>query len=318
MTILIAMANNDRAVLLADRRLSTGGKVVTDSQNKITVLCCEDARVAVAFTGMALAGSFNTADWLLTTIAALASQHKTLYPIMDALAAACGHQFGSFAESRLTVLLCGFIYSTADKPRPAIFRITNWEVDSSTPNVFSIVFGSGATPMVECAGAVSALEKSAESGLRNIMSNTSVPETALVSYALNHVTSAARSAIGRTIGEHCNGVLIRAPVDTKIVATYHTPATSNVAFTASLVTPSGAAFGEATMTSGGLLCGPNRAKKLPCWCGSGKRTSKCHALKPGEVVSYIPMFQKSFPISVEELYKVPLMSGSVFIVTTMY
>ena len=312
------MANDERAVLLADRRLSTGEAVVTDAQNKVTVLCCEDARVAVAFTGTALVGNFNTADWLVATIAALALQHKTLHEILNALAPACGDRFGSIPEAKLTLLLCGFVYSAADKPRPVISRITNCELDIHTPADFRIIFGSGAVPAVAFAGAVSALDKRTEAGLISLMSGNSVPEGALVSYALNHATRAARSASGRTIGDHCNGILIRAPVDTNIVATYHAPAAANVAFAAALVTSSGLAMGGAMMTSGEPLCGPTHVNKLPCWCGSGKLTRKCHAMKPGEARAFVAMFQKWLPFTVRETHNVPMLSGSVFIVTTMY
>ena len=64
MTLLIALGNDRYSILVADRRITIGGKVEEDEFNKITILFCDDARLAIAFTGLARVGDFRTNDWI--------------------------------------------------------------------------------------------------------------------------------------------------------------------------------------------------------------------------------------------------------------
>jgi hypothetical protein len=64
-TLIVALLNDRSAILLADRRLTVGRKVVDNHYNKVTVLCCHDARVGIAFTGLAKTGSFDTNEHIM-------------------------------------------------------------------------------------------------------------------------------------------------------------------------------------------------------------------------------------------------------------
>jgi hypothetical protein len=55
MTLIVALMAPAQAILVSDRRLTKNGQLVDDEKNKATVLVCADGRVAVAFTGLAVA-----------------------------------------------------------------------------------------------------------------------------------------------------------------------------------------------------------------------------------------------------------------------
>jgi len=58
----------DYAVQVSDRRLSIDGVMRGDESNKAALLFATDARMIVGFTGIAKAGSFTTAHWILDTL----------------------------------------------------------------------------------------------------------------------------------------------------------------------------------------------------------------------------------------------------------
>ena len=76
MTLIVAAGNKDFAVLAADRRLTSNGKLVDDEANKATILACYDARMAIAFTGLATWGSFSTEKWLLESLSVASYNEK--------------------------------------------------------------------------------------------------------------------------------------------------------------------------------------------------------------------------------------------------
>lgn len=68
MTLILTALNERCVVQVSDRRLTSNGKLVDDEANKAIALTLPDARLSVAFTGLARAGSFDTRDWLMEAI----------------------------------------------------------------------------------------------------------------------------------------------------------------------------------------------------------------------------------------------------------
>ena len=71
MTLILGLANQQQVILISDRRLSCNGKVVEDESNKAATFNLQDARLAVAFTGLASAGTFSaicTQGWPESTM----------------------------------------------------------------------------------------------------------------------------------------------------------------------------------------------------------------------------------------------------------
>ena len=95
MTLIVAMANDSIAVLVADRRITQGQIVLDDEFNKVTVLVCKDARLSAAFTGLATYNDFNTSEWIANTLHQICEQTPEIHSIIVALEDGLGSNDGS-------------------------------------------------------------------------------------------------------------------------------------------------------------------------------------------------------------------------------
>src|SRR2546423_57294 len=68
MTLILALGNPHQVIQISDRRLTSNGRVSIQPENKTTFLHLQDARILCGFTGLARAGSFRTAQWVLDTL----------------------------------------------------------------------------------------------------------------------------------------------------------------------------------------------------------------------------------------------------------
>jgi hypothetical protein len=71
MTLILALLNRDQAVLASDRRVTHDGRLVDandDEYDKTAIVTFEDARLAVAFTGLAKQDASLTNEWLLRAL----------------------------------------------------------------------------------------------------------------------------------------------------------------------------------------------------------------------------------------------------------
>ena len=92
MTLLLSLSNRSYAIVLGDRRLAQpDGTVGDDEANKLCVLFCDDARVTIAFTGLASYGGFTTQDWLRDTLYEIGKKTHTLADILRAFQAKASH-----------------------------------------------------------------------------------------------------------------------------------------------------------------------------------------------------------------------------------
>lgn len=88
MTLLVCVGNQDYCYLASDRRLTAGEHVAYENSSKSVAFFCDDARCALAFTGLALldgdatAPAFDTQYWLVDTLSLFG---KTSSQLTDAL-----------------------------------------------------------------------------------------------------------------------------------------------------------------------------------------------------------------------------------------
>ena len=86
MTLILALANSENAVLISDRRLASDRKTTDNESNKASVFMCADARLAVSFTGLAEAGTFKTRKWLAEALSDCAKPDYRMGPTIHRLA----------------------------------------------------------------------------------------------------------------------------------------------------------------------------------------------------------------------------------------
>jgi hypothetical protein len=82
MTLIFCLANEDYTILVSDRRRSFVGQPPDEESNKALVLNLLDARLAVAFTGLASTPDFQTSLWLAEALSEAARPEPLVEPAM--------------------------------------------------------------------------------------------------------------------------------------------------------------------------------------------------------------------------------------------
>jgi hypothetical protein len=127
-TLIMVLANNDQAIILADRRISAARQPVSDEYNKLAAFVCKNARVGVGFTGVATTPTgFSTARWLLEALMEAARPSPFLQPTVERLREIATRDIGALpGENLLTIVLAGYIYSDVG-PLGCLYCISNFE-----------------------------------------------------------------------------------------------------------------------------------------------------------------------------------------------
>lgn len=285
MTLLVAMANDSIAVVVADRRLTRGQTVLDEEFNKVTVLFCRDAKLTVAFTGLATFGNFNTSEWLAETLFDICDHSLDVHSVIAELVVRAGKQFSLLAanDRRLTIILCGFVYWSGT-PEQRIYVISNFEHGNYSPGSFTTVSsGSTGQSLVEVRGQSKALPERTLASLRSLLERA-VPHASLVRFAVRHLQNAANNVKSLNgIGEHCNAAVVRSGVDTLVTATYHTTKNAQRAYGPNVVVAKTMICLGYEVMAPSIVAGPEIRKQDPCWCGSGDRFKHCHMKKYGGI-----------------------------------
>ena len=291
MTILFALANDDYSILLADRRITIDGNSVEDEFNKVCVLFCDDARVAIGFTGLATYLGFNTSDWLVSTLAEIGNKTGSIIEILTELAVCVKDKLKSMPvkDKRLAFLITGFVY-WEEKPRPVAYVLSNYANTHSPTadfNLRSIATLDGA--ILEVAGAINQLPSVTETSLRRLLTKELNPPS-ILRFAVKQLQNNARNS--SLIGTQCNSAIILAPQNTTVTTTYHSVFHSYKAYGSSMVVTKGMSSIGSEIFSSTVLAGKDIRKKDPCWCGSGQKFKYCHLKKFGSFYVSLPTFKK--------------------------
>jgi hypothetical protein len=108
MTLLIALANQDYSLVLGDRRLVSNGRVAEDEANKVCILFCDDARVAIAYTGLAAYANFRTQDWLREVLSDISKDKHNLDDMLSEFQARASRIYAQFQGKALLFLFPAF------------------------------------------------------------------------------------------------------------------------------------------------------------------------------------------------------------------
>lgn len=293
MTLIVAMANDSIAVLVADRRVTQGLNVLDEEFNKVTILVCEDARLSVAFTGLAKYNGFNTSEWIVNTLHEICERTPDIHSILWELESRAGATFSAFAaeDRRLTIILCGFVYSTGTS-EPRIYIVSNFEHGTHNPDIFTTrSVGAVGQTLVETVGHISPLPSLTTERLHNLLDVA--PPAALVRYAVRHLQNAAKHAKAlNRIGERCTAAIIHSVIDTAITTTYHTPRNANYAYGPNIIFAQSMKILGSEIMANSILAGPEIRKRDRCWCGSGEQFKHCHMRKYGGIYMRHPAWKR--------------------------
>jgi hypothetical protein len=320
-TLLVALANPTCSILLADRRITRqDGSLIDDEFNKLCVVFCHDAKLAVAFTGIATSETFNTADWLANTIADIGKDHPDVASMLAELKNRAEIKIQSLNEldRRLTIVLSGFVY-WGSTPEPRTYILSNFEHQQLPSPVFTLrTISANESVIVEVAGTVTALPQSTINSLRKLLQER-LSARDIARFAVKHLQLAARDgrSAGR-IGEQCNTAVLLAQPDTVVTSTYHSTRLTHRAYSANVVFVGSMVTTGAQMVSPLYLAGPEIRKQDPCWCGSGEKFKHCHMKKFGAVYARLPGFKMPLPLTVQFRFENPYPSGKVWCVTSSF
>lgn len=316
------MIRDNDTILLADRRTSHQGRVITDEHNKVTVLFCNDAKMAIAFTGVATFGDFITSDWLASTLAASGTQETSILKIIEAVRVSLSTKMRTLgaAYNQLTLLCAGYVYWT-DAPEARIYEITNVASDGSTLDDATVRVLSpdqNNAPTVELAGNVRTVPAATLDRLKALLQRP-LPAQDVLRFAVAHLRNAANSSSAfNSIGEQCNSVVLERPVDTQVTSTYHSAHNTYSAYTANVVVVGHGEFLDSLMTGPDVLAGPVIRAKDSCWCGSGVSFGRCHLKKFGSTYARMSPFKSPLPMYVRVWRDTPWPSGSAFLVCSSF
>jgi hypothetical protein len=314
-TLVMVLANNDQAIILADRRISRKRTTTVpdgltsearhpldDEYNKLTTFVCKNARVGVGFTGVATTpAGFNTAEWLLDALMEAARPSPFLQPTIERLREIATRDIGALpGENRLTVVLAGYIYTDAP-PLGCLYWISNFEglgarrYGSVRPAFDSYVI----TPdrpspepfwMMQVYGSTGALKNRASqedgAAVRRLLVERR-PARAIRGKAL-----AALSRVGAPggepgpIGRQCGSIVVPSALSEPIMTDYLSDENRwKVEYPSQVVMLGADTDGAARGLSLSIRTPEGQARVLavrkvprnqPCPCGSGTKYKRCH------------------------------------------
>lgn len=295
MTLILGLANQQQVILISDRRLSANGKVVEDESNKAATFNLQDARLAVAFTGLARAGTFQTRQWLLAALLDSAAPDYQMEPTIRRFCNRATQDFAKIVlprklDKRLTVVLAGYCYNEMP-PRCYYWLVSNFEGDSygskpldefrthwyrdrrASEERYSLVFTAGIHVPVNPTDADS---------LRTLLQENK-PASALVGKGVEVLRTIAKSPLSKKlVGQQCTSIVLPSNPDAEGSLEYHSGTLRTKLFAPSIIEARGgnSAFVidspevEIRNSSGWplVLSVPKVGRNQPCPCGSGKST----------------------------------------------
>ena len=229
MTLLLSLSNRSYSIVLGDRRLAQpDGTVGDDEANKLCVLFCDDARVTIAFTGLASYSHFTTQDWLRDTLYEIGKKTHTLADILRIFQAKASYMFAQISRAigkrqPIAFLVSGFRYSP--DAQNICYVISNFDSNahtlSPTDKLDLHTLGAKHTPTVEAAGyTIAFTEKDREALQKMLSAGNPAPKVLRKAVQIMRRVSMDRKSRG-FVGGQCNSGVVPQRPDTNVVATYH-------------------------------------------------------------------------------------------------
>jgi SEC-C motif len=276
--------------------------------NKSLVLDLPDARLAVAFTGLAGYDEpgkkpFRTRFWLAESLLDATEPDRSLEATVARLQEKASQDIPqapvkNLAAKCLTIFLAGYSYKTA-LPKLVLWRVSNFEGDSfgSTPSLvpspdFNLAVheedDDAQDPTYVISGGLDiGVPTLGRSELHRLLAEHRPPK-AVINKAVAVVRDAAKSPKSKgTVGEECSSLTLSVDYNTPAQAGYHTPHAGDTIAVPGLVEARGGSFGSMLMMdarmqmTGTAVSIPNTPRNARCPCGSGLKFKKCHG-RPGQ------------------------------------
>jgi hypothetical protein len=302
------MVNRQQAVVITDRRLTRNGVPFNDESNKAFVLLSRDARLAIAYTGLAEWGSFVTREWLPQVFAECAAPDFLMGPIIRRFTERATRDFANIkvkkpSDKHLSVVFAGYCYDETP-PRCYCWLVSNFEgcCDQHRPpglssDQFMAFYHRDKRPtegdvcLFLPAGAVWAVKRQDYESLHTLL-HENKPAQALVGKGIEVIRTAAQSLRGKPIGEQCNSIVLPSNPEEEVEIGYHSAKVATTYYQPWYINARGDGSGVYTITDASfevrdasdqpsVLSVPKVGRNRPCPCGSGLKYKKCHGATLG-------------------------------------
>lgn len=291
MTLLVAAGNRNYAVLITDRRFSENGLLRDtddDDRNKIVLLGAPGIRLAVAFTGLARVGPFETGPWLANSLYRNLERDKGLH--LDSVTEEATAAFDALpiadSQKLCWVLMVGFhnrngamvgVYvemSNAYMNDAGAMRCGPFKWQSTEPADFA---EPAAYALISHPGAV----MQEHTNRLKDLALKEIPPRGLVHLGVQLIREAhCNPANNGTVGAQCSSVVVWADPDRAGESDYHPTRITYSVPTPIFVSPRGVASLRFDAVDGPAAY-PSLPKRAPCPCGSGRRFGQCHQRNRG-------------------------------------
>lgn len=317
MTLIIAAANSEYSVLVSDRRLTLpNGQIVDEETCKLTTFACKDAKVMMAYTGVAITGNGRTEDWILDLLMDASEGGVSIYEVIENFKNLANSQVDEItkrikAEFRLELVIIGFYYADG-QASPKAWRISNF-YNGPEFSIYSSGISDNDT-FIELGGTTGGVTEKAKGEIKSLVSRKR-PVFGVEMKLVNVVKKASinKNSHG-TVGKQINSCILNSSHNSPFLATYHSNISQQIMHAVNSVLS--ISDGRGSMMKDGKLmagheCPPVSLPKVnpsqSCPCGSGLKFKHCHSK-----ISY-----PYLPLSYEnELKKGSLDSGTKFTVRT--
>ena len=287
MTLIIAAANTENVILVSDRRLTLPtGEVVDEETCKLTVYACPDAKLMIAYTGLATTGTETTGNWIINTLSAASNDSPSIYEVLEKFKNIANSEYDGFSANLKTsfnveLIFAGYYYSDSHF-EPKIWMISN----RNTANEFEIISCGASSDAIflELAGCIKAVSDKYKREIKHMMSQRK-PFHGIEMKIVHTIKSASNSSksLGK-VGKQINSCCLSRKLDSQFTATYHSDVTQNVMYAVNSVFSFGgdnpSIMMDATLTTGPESPPASIPKVNPsqlCKCGSGEKYKRCHA-----------------------------------------
>jgi len=312
-TLVLFAANLTYTVIVADGRLVSGSDPFDDGFPKTVVLSCPDARIGVAFSGLANAPGFRMSLWLPDALLELAAVDRDPNRIIEGVRDRLDDAFAGLPSSvttdqkRTALLFAGYTYNGAGNARMFHRGLFNHRYSKPGSGAF-VVDRDEEKERYNYAAAIGAFKLVPEERVKELskLINAHKPSRAVVDKTVEVVQEVARrkEARGR-VGGQCSSLVIPSDRSLGPSAGYHPEELSDRVFLPGSVAVDehgrGSAVAQAAIVSGEVdskrvremqsegmgkkrrrttrgrpIAFPKVGRNAPCPCGSGQKYKRCH------------------------------------------
>lgn len=301
MTLILAAVAAPYALVVSDRRLTAGSRR-EDEYNKMTAVFTADAKVVIAFTGLARAGGIDMSALISDTLVHHADPGRAIVPMRDRLVGVLEARLRSLrvkrSDKRLSLIFAGYRYEDEKDEDyvsiPAVlWRVSNFEYDdvieADAADSFWIEEAPPREPTTDkpylfiTAGTTKGLAPEQVQKLELLIHERRPPRAAATK-ALEIGLEAARSAKSKgAIGTSWTSAVVGMLPHEPIWVQYHSAVPGSEIFSPNFVDAS--AGPQPVIALNNMLVEttaphsfgfPGTSRNAPCPCGSGEKYKKCH------------------------------------------